>query len=287
MTLTPSQTDVSYAHCEKVARDHYENFPVASLLLPKDKRKHIAVIYAFARQADDFADEAAYEGRRAELLKDWRRQLDLAAAGTADHPIFIALADTLATHRLPVQLLHDLISAFEQDVRLASYETFDDVLDYCRLSANPVGRLLLHLFDRREESLMSRSDAICTALQLANFWQDVAVDLDKGRCYIPRQDMARFQVSAQDLARRAVTPAFVELMRFQVGRTRAMFAEGSTLPAEVGGRLGVELKLVVLGGQRVLELIEKAGFDIFTRRPKLTAHDWGRLLVRAALPGPR
>jgi len=287
MTLTPSQTDVSYAHCEKVARDHYENFPVASLLLPKDKRKHVAVIYAFARQADDFADEAAYEGRRAELLKDWRRQLDLAAAGTADHPIFIALAETLATHRLPVQLLHDLISAFEQDVRLASYETFDDVLDYCRLSANPVGRLLLHLFDRREESLMSRSDAICTALQLANFWQDVAVDLDKGRCYIPRQDMARFQVSAQDLARRAVTPAFVELMRFQVGRTRAMFAEGSTLPAEVGGRLGVELKLVVLGGQRVLELIEKAGFDIFTRRPKLTTHDWGRLLVRAALPGPR
>lgn len=287
MTLSPSQIDAAYAHCEKVARDHYENFPVASLLLPKDKRRHVAAIYAFARQADDFADEAVYAGRRAGLLADWRRRLDQAAAGTAEHPVFIALADTLATHGLPAQLLHDLISAFEQDVRVASYETFEDLLDYCRLSANPVGRLLLSLFDRREEHLMARSDAICSALQLANFWQDVAVDLDKGRCYLPRLEMTRFQVSREDLARRTVTPGFAELMRFQVGRTRALFVQGATLPSEVGGRLGLELKLVLLGGLRILDLIETAGFDVFTKRPKLTSKDWGRLLVRAALPGTR
>src|SRR5438093_11068184 len=170
MTLSASRIAAAYAHCERAARDHYENFPVASLLLPRDKRRHVAAIYAFARQADDFADEAAYEGRRLGLLADWRRRLDRAAAGSADHPIFIALAETIDAHRLPVEPLHDLISAFERDTEVRSYETFDDLLGYCRLSANPVGRLVLHLFDRREEALLAESDSICTGLQLANFW---------------------------------------------------------------------------------------------------------------------
>jgi phytoene synthase len=287
MTLSPSQIASAYAHCERLARDHYENFPVASLLLPRDKRRNVAAIYAFARQADDFADEAPWEGRRLELLADWRRRLDLAAAGAADHPVFIALADTLAKRRLPVALLHDLISAFERDVKVTSYESFDQLLGYCRLSANPVGRLLMHLFDQNEEALLLQSDSICTALQLANFWQDVGIDLDKGRCYIPREDLERFRCTQTELRRRTTSPGFIELMRFQVGRTRALFARGSGLPGQVGGRLGFELRLVLMGGQRVLDLIEAAGFDVFNRRPKLTTQDWGRLLVRAAVTGTR
>ncbi len=281
MTFSPSQIAAAYAHCERAARDHYENFPVASLLLPKGKRRHVAAIYAFARQADDFADEAAYDGRRLELLEQWRRGLNEAAAGIAEHPVFIALADTLFSQKLPVDLLRDLLRAFVQDVTVRGYETFDDLLSYCRLSANPIGRLVLLLFGHDEELLLVKSDAICTALQLANFWQDVSLDLDKGRCYIPREDLTRFRCSVKDLARRNVTAPFVEVMRFEVARTRSLFLRGAGLPAEVGGRLGFELKLVVSGGLRILDKIEEAGCDVFSRRPSLTAPDWGRLLVKA------
>ncbi len=281
MTFSPSQIAAAYAHCEKAARDHYENFPVASLLLPKGKRRHVAAIYAFARQADDFADEAAYDGRRLEQLEQWRRSLDEAAAGIAEHPVFIALADTISSQKLPVDLLRDLLRAFVQDLTVRGYETFDDLLAYCRLSANPIGRLVLHLFGHDEERLLVKSDAICTALQLANFWQDVSLDLDKGRCYIPREDLTRFRCSMEDLARRSPTAPFVEVMRFEVARTRSLFLRGAGLPAQVGGRLGFELKLVVSGGLRILDKIEEAGCDVFSRRPSLTAPDWGRLLVKA------
>lgn len=281
MTFSPSQIAAAYDHCEKIVRGHYENFPVASLLLPRGKRRHVAAIYAFARQADDFADEDGYEGRRAELLADWRHRLDRAAEGTAVDPVFIALSETIRTQKVPVDPMRDLLKAFEQDVSTKRYDTFDSLLDYCRLSANPVGRLVLSLFDHRDEHLMVQSDFICTALQLANFWQDVTLDLDKGRCYIPEEDLRRFRCSAEDLDARKVTPPFVELMRFQVGRTRRLFGRGARLPAEVGGWLGFELKLVLLGGLRILERIEKVGYDVFTRRPSLTTGDWGRLLMRA------
>jgi len=281
MPFSPTQITAAYAHCERAARDHYENFPVASLLLPRAKRRYVAAIYAFAREADDFADEPAYAGRRAEMLADWRRRLDRASGGEADHPVFIALSDTIARHRLPVSLLHDLISAFEQDVRVTSYDGFDDLLGYCRLSANPVGRLVLHLFGLSDEALMLQSDSICTGLQLANFWQDVGIDLDKGRCYIPAEDLARFRCSREQLATRRVSPPFVEVMRYQVARTRSLFARGAALPAAVGGRLGFELTMVLLGGLRILEMIEAVEYDVFTRRPALGAPDWGRLLMRA------
>ena len=280
MPFSPSQIAAAYAQCEATARGHYENFPVASLLLPKDARRHVAAVYAFARQADDFADEPAYEGRRLERLAEWDRWIDQAAAGEASHPTFIALSQTIAERRIPVELLHDLVRAFTQDVRVTGYATFEDLLGYCRLSANPVGRIVLNLFGHREERLLVQSDAICTALQLANFWQDVAIDLGKGRCYIPREDLARFRCSDQDLRTARVTPAFVELMRFEIDRTRALFGRGAGLPARVGGRLGFELKLVVLGGLRILQRIEKAGYDIFRRRPSLTVPDWGRLLFK-------
>jgi phytoene synthase len=284
MSLTPRAIDEAYAACGKLARAHYENFPVASLLLPKEQRRCVAAIYAFAREADDFADEPQHEGRRLALLAGWRARLDGAARGDADHPIFIALSDTIARHDLPLALLHDLISAFEQDVRVTSYETFADVLGYCRLSANPVGRLVLQLFGRTDPLLLERSDAICTALQLTNFWQDVAVDRDKGRCYIPMEDMRRFGCTEATIRDAAVTPSFSAMMRFEVERTRALFRRGDALPKAVGGRLGFELRLVILGGMRVLDKIEQAGYDVFKRRPKLRAGDWGRLLMRAAFP---
>lgn len=286
MSFPPSSIDEAYAACEKRAREHYENFPVASLLLPKGKRRHVAAIYAFAREADDFADEARHEGRRLELLAAWRANLERAARGEAEDPIFIALADTIARHHLPVALLHDLISAFEQDVRVSSYETFPDVLDYCRLSANPVGRLVLQLFGHTGPALLEQSDAICTALQLTNFWQDVAVDRDKGRCYIPQEDMRGFACDEAVLRDGRVTPAFAALMRFEMERTRGLFRRGSRLPKQVGGRLGFELRLVILGGMRVLDKIERAGCDVFNRRPELRASDWGRLVLRAAFAAP-
>ncbi len=285
MSFSPSQVDAAYAHCARIARRHYENFPVASLLLPRGKRRHVAAVYAFARGADDFADEAAFEGRRLELLADWRRRLLRAAEGRADHPVFVALADTIRSHRLPVELLDDLLKAFEQDVRVSAYETFQDLLGYCRLSAVPVGRLVLHLFGRAEEDLLRRSDSICAGLQLANFWQDVGPDLDRGRCYIPQEDLRSLGCPASDLRERRASTAFVEVMRLQVGRARALFEGGAGLPSLAGGRLGFELRLVLLGGERVLERIEKAGYDVFRRRPALTVPDWTRLLVRAAVAG--
>lgn len=286
MPVTPSRLQDAYAHCERAAADHYENFPVASLLLPREKRRHVAAIYAFARQADDFADEAAYAGQREERLADWRRQLEYAAEGRGEDPIFVALADTIRRHRLPVGLLHDLISAFEQDTRVASYESFDDLLAYCRLSANPIGRLVLHIFGRTEEPILARADSICTGLQLANFWQDVSVDLDKGRCYLPREELRRFGCSEELLLSRQAAAPFARMMRFQIARTRSLFARGADLPGRIGGRLGFELKLVLLGGLRILEMIEKAEYDVFHHRPALSGSDWGRLLVRAVLTSP-
>lgn len=283
MTSSPDQIRSAYDHCERAARGHYENFPVASLLVPRGIRRHVAAIYAFAREADDFADEAEHEGHRLELLDDWGRMLDRAARGSADHPVFVAIAHTIETRGIPVQPLRDLLEAFRRDVTVASYGTFDELLGYCRLSANPVGRLLLHLFGRAKDPLIEMSDAICTALQLANFWQDVSIDLDKGRCYIPEEDLRRFGCSDRDLRSRRPTPAFKELMRFQVERTRSLFERGAGLPAAVGGRLGFELKLVLQGGLRILERIDSVEGDVFGRRPVLTVPDWGRMIVRAAL----
>lgn len=286
--MNPSSSDIAaaYAHCARMAREHYENFPVASLLLPGRMRPPVAAIYAFARQADDFADEPDHAGRRLELLRQWRSRLDRAARDDADHPIFIALADTIRNHRLPLTPLHDLISAFEQDVTVRSYETFEQLAAYCRLSANPVGRLILHLFGHRDEAMLAQSDAICTALQLANFWQDVGVDLDKGRCYIPGEDLERFGCSRDHLAERRRSDAFADVLRFEIGRTRELFSRGAALPSAVGGRLGFELKLVVLGGLRVLERIEQADCDVFTRRPSLKSGDWARLMMRATFFTP-
>lgn len=283
---SPDDLTRAYAACERLAREHYENFPVASRLLPRRMRPHVAAVYAFARQADDFADEARYEGQdRLALLDGWLERLRACPSRDDDHPIFLALGHTIRDHRLPLEPFEDLLAAFRMDVTRTSYETFDELLGYCCCSANPVGRLVLLLFGYREARPHALSDHICTGLQLTNFWQDVAIDLEKGRCYIPREDLRRHGVIQADLAARRVTPGFAALMRYQVRRTREIFDRGAALPTHLHGRLRAEIRLVLAGGRRVLDKIEAAGGDVFNRRPRLTRADWARLLLAAVRPG--
>jgi len=269
-----------------MARAHYENFPVGSLLAPKDRRKHVYSIYAFARTADDFADESYETGELTEAwrlaaLDDWERKLEDCYQGRADHPVFIALAETVRELRLPIQLFRDLLSAFKQDVIKRRYEDFDEVLDYCARSANPVGRLILLLFDYREGRLAELSDCICTALQLTNFWQDVEVDIRKDRIYLPQNEMARFGVSVDDLLEKRFSAQYAALLKFQVDRTWRLFDRGKALPSLVSGRLAVELRLTWLGGTRILERIEEMEYDTLNARPKISTADKISLLVKA------
>jgi phytoene synthase len=279
----------AFAYCERMAREHYENFPVGSLLVPKDRRQHVCSIYAFARAADDFADEGYEassqeswtEAERLAALDDWERKLEDCYHGRAGHPIFVALAETVRELRLPIKLFRDLLAAFRQDVVKRRYGNFDEVLDYCARSANPVGRLVLLLFDYRDERLHELSDYICTGLQLANFWQDVEVDVRKDRVYLPQDELARFGVGVDDLRERRFSRHYAALMKFQVERTKRLFECGRTLPSLVSGRLAIELRLTWLGGMRILERIEELGYDTLTARPSITTTDKISLLVKS------
>jgi squalene synthase HpnC len=277
----------AFAYCERFARAHYENFPVGSLLVPRSKRPHVYSIYAFARIADDYADEGYETGTtpadRLAALDEWERQLEDCFRGEATHPVFIALAATVEQLQLPISLLRDLISAFRQDVVKRRYRDFGEVQDYCKRSANPVGRLILLLFDYRDAHLHTLSDHICTALQLANFWQDVAVDIDKDRIYLPEDEMAHFGVTEYDLQRRRFSAEYAALLRFQVDRTREMFMRGRQLPELVTGRLRHELRLTWLGGMRILERIARSGYNTLSERPTITMGDKVGLLARAFL----
>lgn len=279
-------TSDSYAYCEKMAREHYENFPVGSLLIPKARRKHVYSIYAFARTADDFADEGYEDGsitrsKRLSDLDDWEQQLDDCYEGNANHEIFRALGATVRELNLPRIWFKDLISAFKQDVVKTRYENFDELIDYSRRSANPVGRLILALFGYRDEHRQMLSDNICTALQLANFWQDVSVDILKDRIYLPVEDMKRFGVTEEDLRKSRYSKAYAELLKCQTERTKQLFIDGKELPRIVRGRLSVELKLTWHGGMRILHRIEEQNFDTLTSRPKITTSDKMMILVRS------
>lgn len=279
------QTEVAeaYAHCQALVKGHYENFPVASRLLPPRMRASVAVIYAFARGADDFADEgdASDESRLAQL-DDWAAKLDAAAAGSpSDHPVFVALTDVLQRNSLPVALLHDLIEAFRMDVRQDRWSDYDALLHYCQHSANPVGRLLLHLDGSATERNLLDSDKICTALQLINHWQDLGQDIDENdRVYLPQDEMARFGVTIDQLRQREVTPALVELMIFQRMRARRLMEDGALLPSRLRGRLGIELRVIVQGGLRILDKLDHSLTNPFAR-PRLDATDWPMLAWRA------
>lgn len=261
-----------------MAVGHYENFPVASLLLPAPLREPIEVIYRFARSADDFADEGDDPPEvRLRKLNDYRRQL----AAPAD-ALFHEVAKIIREHELPVQLFADLLDAFSQDVTKKRYASYPEVLDYCRRSANPVGRLLLHLFKRTTDSDLRQSDAICSALQLINHWQDVDVDYTKdNRVYLPQDEMARFGVTERHLRDKVSDSAFQSLMAFQVSRARELMLSGKALGHSLPGRVGLEIRATVQGGLRILEKLERAGYDVFRRRPRLHAYDWPLLLLRA------
>ena len=258
--------DEAFAVCEQRVRGHYENFPVG-LFVPKPKRRYVHALYAFARAADDFADEKVHEGMREEKLAQWEARLHAAYEGQAEDPIFMALGETVRRLQIPKPLLLDLLSAFRQDTVKNRYETWDELLDYCRRSADPVGRLVLLVFGYEDPALPPLSDAICTALQLANHWQDVAVDLRKERIYIPRELLRLHGVNEWDLNAGRVDDAFRALMRDLVARARELFAKGRPLCDRVGQDLRYEMRLTWLGGSGILDRIEAAGYDVFRRRP--------------------
>jgi squalene synthase HpnC len=272
----------AFDYCARVTYDHYENFPVASLFLPKHLRKHVTAIYAFARTADDFADEPGYTpAERLDELEKWERQLNECYRGNATHPVFVALRETIQRFDLPAELFQSLLFAFRSDVTVRRYETFGDLLSYCSHSANPVGRLILLLFNYRNESLMSLSDTICTALQLTNFWQDVSVDLQKDRIYIPLEDFSNYGYTEEELRARQFTKEFADLMAFEVERTENLFLHGEPLLSEVGRDLSFELRLTVNGGRRILNKIRKAEYDVLRNRPMLSLIDKSSLLIRS------
>jgi hydroxysqualene synthase len=285
ITATQWTVATAYQFCERLARSHYENFPVGSALVPKPLRKHFYSIYAFARTADDFADEGYDEGQRADerlaLLDEWRRMLRDSERQPATHPVFIALAETRRQFDLPLALFEDLLSAFSQDVVKRRYQTFVELLDYCRRSANPIGRLILRLFGYADPQLQRWSDDICTALQLANHWQDVRVDLAKDRIYLPAEDLARFGLTVADIERQAASENVAALMQMEVKRARDLFTRGKPLCLTVSGRLGLELRAVWAGGTRILDRIEANGFDLFARRPVITTTDKLRIALNA------
>jgi hydroxysqualene synthase len=300
--LSPEVVERAYRACAALARDHYENFPVASMLVPKRMRRAVAAVYAFARRADDFADEPGLsDAERLRLLDDWHQRLLGAAAGSTpadsmNDLIFVAVADAMRAHRLPVSLFADLLSAFRQDVTVKRYQTWNDVLDYCARSANPVGRLVLRIAGHENDELDRASDALCTALQLTNFWQDFARDWANGRLYVPIADRDACGARESDLERAAAAvsaspavativpmpPAWRTVLREMAQRTRRLFTEGRPVCDGVRGRLKYELRLTWLGGTRILDRLERADFDVFANRPTLTASDIAPLVWRTA-----
>lgn len=262
--------------------NHYENFPVASILLPKRLRYPVSVIYRFARTADDFADEGDLNNEtRLELLNDYRLELDLIDIGqTPKTPLFVELAAVIREYKLPVQLFRDLLNAFSQDVVKKRYEDFGELMEYCRRSANPVGRLMLHLFGETEPRKMAMSDGICSSLQLINFWQDVAIDWQKGRIYIPQEDLTRFGITEDQISRGYAGGAWPALMQFEIERTRRILQGGAKLGLELPGRFGLEIRTVIMGGAIILRKLYNNP-DVFRHRPVLNKWDWILMVYRA------
>ena len=267
----------AYEFCSRMARSHYENFTVASWLMPRAMRKHMHAIYAYARMADDFADEEHDPAK----LDQWERELDFAYAGAPRHPVFVALADTARRFDIPREPFADLLRAFRSDLDFRGFDTFDELLGYSRYSANPVGRLVLYLFGYRDHDRQLLSDQVCSGLQFANFWQDVAVDLEKGRVYLPRDDMRRFGVSLEDLRLHNADSKFAALMRHEIARARELLVSGAALGKLVDNRLSRDIMMFAGGGLAILRAIESVDYDVFSHRPSLGKLDYLRLGWRA------
>ncbi len=274
----------AFAYCQRVAVGHYENFSVASWLLPRALRLHLYSVYAFCRGVDDLGDEA--QGDRLALLDEWEAELRRCYQGTPRHPAFVALRETVRRFDIPPEPFLRLVEANRMDQRVTRYGSFEELLHYCQHSANPVGHLVLYVFGYRDSERQRLADATCTALQLTNFWQDVARDLEKGRIYIPLRAMERFGYREEELTARVYNERFRALMAFQVSRTRELFRQGLGLVGRVRGRLRLELRLFNLGGLAVLDAIEGIDYDVLHRRPALSRLRKAALMARGLLPLP-
>jgi len=273
--------DEARAYCAHLTASHYENFSVVTWLTPREHRPAFQSIYAFCRWSDDLGDEIGDPARSVELLKWWRGELRAMYQDQARHPVMVALAETVASYKIPIDPFEALIDAFVQDQTVTEYQTFSQLVDYCTRSANPVGHLVLHVAAAYSAENAHLSDATRTALQLANFWQDVTLDLAIGRIYLPREDRERFGYPQSDLYALRFTAAFANLMSFEVERTRKLFEQGRALVPRIPGALAVDIDLFSRGGLAMLDRIEARGFDVLTKRPALTRWTKIGLLGRA------
>jgi squalene synthase HpnC len=278
----PAEEDAR-EYCRRLARTHYENFSVATWFLPKPLRQHFFNIYAYCRISDDLGDEVGDTTASLRLLDEWQSELDACYDGSPRHPVFVALATTVRDLEIPRHEFSDLLTAFRQDQTVTRYETFEDLLGYCHYSANPVGHLVLYVCGYRDAERQRLSDYTCTALQLANFWQDVSVDYAKGRIYLPLESLRQFGVSEEDIAAERNTAAFRDMMRFEVERARDWFRIGLPLAGMVNRELAIDIELFTRGGQEILNAIERQGFSVLGRRPVISKGRKLALLARAAL----
>ena len=283
----PGVGDASLAsatrYCSRLARQHYENFIVVSRFLPTALRRHFYHVYAYCRWSDDLADETGDTGLSLELLEWWDAELQACYDGSARHPVFIALRETIDRFEIPITPFRDLLTAFRQDQVVTRYRTYADVLEYCRYSANPVGHLVLYLCGYRDRERQVLADATCTALQLANFWQDVRVDLEKGRIYLPLEDLDRYHYAEADLEAGVVDERFRKLMAYQVDRTRALFDEGLGLCGMLDGRVRLDIELFNRCGSALLDQIERRRYDVLSSRPTLSPARKTSLFLKYAL----
>lgn len=279
----PPSLEEARAYCERLAKSHYENFSVATWFLPKKLQQHFYSIYAYCRISDDLGDEVGDSRQSLALLDEWEQELDACYAGAPRHPVFVALRPTILACDIPRDPFANLLKAFRQDQTVTRYKTFDDLLGYCVNSANPVGRLVLYACGYFDEQRQQLSDLTCTALQLANFWQDVSVDFDKGRIYLPLDDLKLHGVSEADIAGKNFSPAFRELMRFEVKRAREWFRRGSPLIGMVDRELAIDLELFSRGGEEILNCIERQDYDVLHSRPAISKPRKLALVARAAV----
>ena len=278
---TSLEQGACYRYCEALVRSRHHNYPVASMFARSQLRKHIFALFAFARTADDFADEQAYEGRRARELDRWEEQLHAAYRGNADHPVFVALADTVDKFALPITEFTELLSGFRTDLERRRYATFDELRSYTRQAAEPIGRLLLYIAGYREPELHAYADDLSTAVAVARLIQDVPADWQRGRVYLPAEDLRHFGVTEADIAARRVSPAVGALVRYEVARTRALFERARPLVDVAAPDLAVELALTWYGGMRILDKIAAMGERLFAERPQLGRVDKALVLARS------
>jgi squalene synthase HpnC len=280
--VTPPSLAEAREYCARLARTHYENFSVATWFLPRRLRQHFFNVYAYCRISDDLGDEVGDAPAALELLDQWQRELDTCYEATPKHPVFVALAETVRQFEIPKHEFSDLLIAFRQDQTVTRFETFNDLLGYCHYSANPVGHLVLYLCGYRDPERQQLSDYTCTALQLANFWQDVSRDYAKDRIYLPLEDLHRFHVVEEDMAQNRNTPAFREMMKFEVERARHWFRQGLPLVAKVDRELAIDLDLFSRGGLEILHAIEKQDYAVLGNRPAISKPRKLALVARAA-----